>query len=89
MDCLSLNLYISSSIVFCMDHTGASILTFPQKRGKRLAQNLVVLRQQGSNGQFSITIPSGVVKALRLQGGDNFQVFIDRGDIVLRVVSGK
>lgn len=54
-------------------------------RGRRHAQNLVVLRRQRSNGQFSLTIPSGVAKALRLDGGDKFQVFIDRGDIVLRL----
>ena len=65
------------------------ILTFPNKRGKRLSQNLVVLREQRSNGQFTITIPSGVAKALRLQGGDKLQVFIDRGDIVFRVVNDK
>ncbi len=65
------------------------ILTFPKKRGKRLSQNMVVLRQQNSNAQFTITIPSGVAKALRLQGGDKLQVFIDRGDIVFRVVSNK
>ncbi len=65
------------------------ILTFPNTRGKRLSQNLVVLREQRSNGQFTITIPSGVAKALRLQGGDKLQVFIDRGDIVFRVVNDK
>jgi hypothetical protein len=64
-------------------------LTFPGKRGKRHPQNMVVLRQQRSNEQFSITIPSGVAKALRLSKGETFVVFIDRGDIVLRMVSGK
>ncbi len=64
-------------------------LTFSIKRGKRLSQNRVVLRHQNSNGQFSITIPSGVAKALRLQGGDNIEIFIERGDIVLRPISRK
>jgi len=72
-----------------MEKIDNPILTFPSKRGMRLSQNLVVLRQQNSNGQFTITIPSGVAKALRLEGGDKLQVFIDRGDIVLRVVSNK
>lgn len=54
-------------------------------RGRRHTQNLVVLRRQRSNGQYSLTIPSGVAKALRLERGDKFLVFIDRGDIVLRL----
>ena len=66
-----------------------SVLTFPAKRGKRLSQNTVVLRRQSSNGQFSITIPCGVAKALRLLGGDNLDVFIERGDIVLRPINRK
>ncbi len=72
-----------------MDKVDKSILYFSAKRGKRLSQNVVVLRQQRSNGQFSITIPSGVAKAVRLQGGDNIEIFIERGDIVLRPISRK
>ena len=34
-------------------------------RGARLPQNQVKLRRQASNGQYSITIPAGVAKALR------------------------
>ncbi|MEW6237826.1 MAG: AbrB/MazE/SpoVT family DNA-binding domain-containing protein [Candidatus Omnitrophota bacterium] len=71
---------------FLMASNEDSILTFQAKRGKRLLQNLLVLRQQRSNGQFSITIPCGVAKALRLQGGDYLEVFIERGDIVLRPI---
>ena len=76
-------------MIFGMDKDHRKTLTFPTRRGKRLPQNQVVLRRQRSNGQFTVTIPSGVANALRLQGGDNLQVFIDRSDIVLRVVSHK
>lgn len=76
-------------MTFRMDKDHRKPLTFSTRRGKRLSQNLVVLRHQRSNGQFTVTIPSGVANALRLEGGDNLQVFIDRGDIVLRVVSRK
>ena len=55
-------------------------------RGARLEQNQVKLRRQRSNGQYSITIPAGVVKALRCEGGEVFEVFIERGDIILRMV---
>ena len=58
----------------------------PAPRGSRLGQNQVKLRRQKGNGQYLITIPSGVAKALRCQGGEVFEVFIERGDIVLRVM---
>lgn len=58
----------------------------PGPRGARLEQNQVKLRRQRSNGQYSITIPAGVAKALRCEGGEVFEVFIERGDIILRVV---
>ena len=54
-------------------------------RGSRLPQNQVKLRRQKSNGQYSITIPSGVARALRCEGGEVFEVFIERGDIILRI----
>jgi len=56
-------------------------------RGTRLPQNQVKLRRQASNGQYSITIPAGVAKALRCEGGEVFEVFIEKGDIVLRLLS--
>ena len=56
-------------------------------RGARLPQNQVKLRRQASNGQYSLTIPAGVAKALRCQGGEVFEVFIEKGDIVLRLFS--
>lgn len=58
---------------------------FEGKRGARLKQNLVRLRRQKTNGQYTVTIPQGVAKSLRLEGGEVLQVFIDKGDIVLRV----
>ena len=59
----------------------------PEKRGARLEQNQVRLRKQKSNGQYTITVPSGVAKALRCDGGEVFEVFVERGDIVLRMVT--
>ena len=56
-------------------------------RGIRLPQNQVKLRRQASNGQYSLTIPAGVAKALRCEGGEVFEVFIEKGDIVLRLHS--
>ena len=56
-------------------------------RGARLPQNQVKLRRQASNGQYSITIPAGVAKAMRCEGGEVFEVFIEKGDIVLRLLS--
>ena len=53
-------------------------------RGARLSQNQVKLRRQQSNGQYSITIPSGVARALHCEGGEVFEVFIEQGAIVLR-----
>ncbi|MBL1214695.1 MAG: hypothetical protein HND52_15165 [Ignavibacteriae bacterium] len=55
------------------------------KRLPRLPDNLVRLQFQKSNGQFKITIPRGLAKSLRLGGGDILEVFIERGDLVLRV----
>ena len=53
-------------------------------RGARLSQNQVKLRRQQSNGQYSITIPSGVARALYCEGGEVFEVFIEQDAIVLR-----
>ena len=53
-------------------------------RGVRLSQNQVKLRRQESNGQYSITVPAGVAKALHCEGGEVFEVFIEQGAIVLR-----
>jgi len=60
----------------------------PLPRGTRLPQNQVKLRRQPSNGQYSITIPAGVAKALRCEGREVFEVFIERGDIILRRIEG-
>ena len=58
---------------------------FEAKRGARLKENSVRLRRQKTNGQYTVTIPQGVAKSLALEGGEVLQVFIDKGDIVLRV----
>ena len=55
------------------------------KRLPRLPDNLVRVQFQKSNGQFKITVPRGLAKSLRLSGGDVLEVFIERGDLVLRV----
>ena len=55
------------------------------KRIPRLPDNLVRIQFQKSNGQFKITVPRGLAKNLRLSGGDVLEVFIERGDLVLRV----
>ena len=54
-------------------------------RNPRLEDNLVRVQQQKSNGQFKITLPRGLARCLRLEAGDILEVFIERGDIVLRV----
>jgi ABC-type lipoprotein release transport system permease subunit len=51
----------------------------------RLADNLVRLQFQKSNGQFKITIPRGLARSLHLSRGDVLEAFIERGDLVLRV----
>ena len=60
----------------------------PAKRKPRLGENLVRLQRQRSNGQFKITLPRGLAKSLRLQGGEIFEVFLERGDLVLRLQDG-
>ena len=55
-------------------------------RGKRLEQNQVRLRRQKANRQYTITIPAGVAKSLRCEAGEVFEVFIERGDIILRMI---
>ncbi len=54
-------------------------------RRPRLADNLVRVQFQKSNGQYKITLPRGLAKSLRLQSGDILEVFIERGDLVLRI----
>ena len=54
----------------------------------RLSSNLVRVQYQRSNGQYKITIPRGLAKSLRLHGGDVFEAFIERGDLVLRLNNG-
>ena len=54
-------------------------------RRPRLADNLVRVQLQKSNGQFMVTIPRGLARCLRLQAGDVLEVFIERGDLVLRI----
>ena len=58
----------------------------PILRGSRLPQNQVKLRRQKTNGQYIITVPAGIAKALRCEGGEVFEVFIERGEIVLRLM---
>ena len=55
------------------------------ERRPRLADNLVRVQFQKSNGQFKITLPRGLAKSLRLKSGDILEVFIERGDLVLRI----
>ena len=57
----------------------------PQNRKPRLPDNLVRVQIQDSNGQYKITIPRGLGKSLRLRGGEVFEVFIERGDLVFRL----
>ena len=54
-------------------------------RRPRLADNFVRVQFQKSNGQVMITIPRGLARCLRLQAGDVLEVFIERGDLVLRI----
>ena len=54
-------------------------------RRPRLADNFVRIQFQKSNGQFMVTIPRGLARCLRLQAGDVLEVFIERGDLVLRI----
>ena len=54
-------------------------------RRPRLADNFVRVQFQKSNGQVMVTIPRGLARCLRLQAGDVLEVFIERGDIVLRI----
>ena len=54
-------------------------------RRPRLPDNLVRIQYQNSNGQFMVTIPRGLARSLRLQKGDVLEVFIERGDLVLRI----
>ena len=58
------------------------------ERRPRLGVNLVRVQLQKSNGQYKITLPRGVAKSIRLLGGEVFEVFIERGDIVLRLQNG-
>ena len=60
----------------------------PFAKCPRLRSNLVRVQYQQSNGQYKVTIPRGFAKSLRLQGGDIFEVFIERGDLVLRLTNG-
>ena len=54
-------------------------------RNPRLGDNLVRVQLQKSNGQFKITLPRGLARCLRLDAGDILEVFIERGDLVLRI----
>jgi len=60
---------------------------FPKKhtRTPRLETNLVIVQRQNSNGQLRMTIPRGLGLSLRLRGGEIFEVFIERGDLVFRL----
>ena len=54
------------------------------ERKPRLQDNLVRVQKQNSNGQYKITIPRGLARSMRLTGGEVFEVFIERGDLVFR-----
>jgi len=54
-------------------------------RRPRLPDNFVRVQFQKSNGQFMVTLPRGLARCLRLQAGDVLEVFIERGDLVLRI----
>ena len=54
-------------------------------RRPRLGDNLVRVQLQKSNGQFMVTIPRGLARCLRLEAGDVLEVFLERGDLVLRI----
>ena len=56
------------------------------ERTPRLGDNLVRVQRQKSNGQYKITIPRGLARSLRLSGGEVLEVFIERGDLVLRLM---
>ena len=58
-------------------------------RRPRFGVNLVRVQFQKSNGQYKITLPRGLAKSLRLQGGEIFEAFLERGDIVLRLQKGE
>jgi len=62
---------------------------FPTKHNRtpRLETNLVIVQRQVSNGQFRMTIPRGLGLSLRLRGGEVFEAFIERGDLVFRLKS--
>jgi len=64
-----------------MEFTGSK----SSERRPRLGENLVRVQRQKSNGQYRITLPRGLAKSLRLNGGEVFEVFIERGDLVLRL----
>ena len=53
-------------------------------RTPRLQDNLVRVQKQDSNGQYKITIPRGLARSMWLTGGEVFEVFIERGDLVFR-----
>ncbi len=55
------------------------------ERRPRLGDNLVRVQIQKSNGQFKVTLPRGLAKSLLLLSGDVLEVFIERGDLVLRI----
>ena len=57
-------------------------------RRPRLGVNLVRVQYQKSNGQYKVTLPRWLGKSLRLQGGEVFEAFLERGDIVLRIQKG-
>jgi len=69
------------------NHENSSNLFVTSKvaRRPRLADNFVRVQFQKSNGQVMVTIPRGLARCLRLQAGDVLEVFIERGDIVLRI----
>jgi hypothetical protein len=62
---------------------------FPQNqtRTPRLGTNFIIVQRQNSNGQFRMTIPRGLGLSLRLRGGEVFEGFIERGDLVFRLKS--
>lgn len=42
--------------------------------------------QQTKTGQYTVTLPRQIVKSMRWEKGDELDVFVERGDLVLRKV---
>ena len=59
-----------------------------RKKGRRLKQNHVKLRQT-KNSQYHVTLPKGIVEAMGHKKGDVYRVVIEDGSITLMNTSIK